>query len=67
MSTIDPPPQLTHADVLTAAEVASLLQMPVSTVYYLARRGVLPARRFGRTWRFFRPSREQLPRAEPPR
>jgi excisionase family DNA binding protein len=41
--------------------------MPVSTVYYLARTGVLPARRFGRAWRFFRPSLEQLLRPEAPR
>ena len=46
---------LTRADVMTAAEVAELLQLPVSTVYYLARRGELPACRLGRTWRFVRP------------
>jgi excisionase family DNA binding protein len=37
--------------------------MPVSTVYYLARQGELPARRLGRTWRFLRPRLEELLRA----
>ena len=36
---------LARADVMTAAQVAELLQMPVSTVYYLARRGELPAQK----------------------
>ena len=49
----------TH-EVLTAREVADLLKMPVSTIYELARRGKLPARRLGRTWRFLRPRLEQL-------
>ena len=40
--------------------VADLLKMPVSTIYELARRGKLPARRLGRTWRFLRPRLEQL-------
>ena len=64
MSSIAPSPPLSRADVLTAREVAALLQLPVSTVYYLARWGDLPARRFGRTWRFFRPSLERFLRAE---
>jgi excisionase family DNA binding protein len=54
---------LTRDEVMTAGEVAELLQMPVSTVYYLARRGEIPARRFGRTWRFLRPRLEELLRA----
>jgi excisionase family DNA binding protein len=45
---------LTRAEVMTASEVAELLRMPLSTVYELARRGELPACRFGRTWRFLR-------------
>jgi excisionase family DNA binding protein len=45
---------------MTAREVADLLQLPVSTVYCLARRGVLPARRLGRTWRFLRPRLEEM-------
>ena len=53
-------PTLTRDEVMTASEVANLLHLPVSTVYYLARRGELPARRLGRTWRFLRPRIEQL-------
>jgi excisionase family DNA binding protein len=51
---------LTRADVMTAAEVSELLQIPVSTVYYLARQGQLPASRLGRAWRFLRPRLEEL-------
>jgi excisionase family DNA binding protein len=51
---------LTRDEVMTAREVADLLRMPTSTVYELARKGVLPARRLGRTWRFLRPRLEQL-------
>jgi len=51
---------LTRADVMTAGEVAELLALPVSTVYYLARQGQLPASRLGRTWRFLRPRIEEL-------
>jgi excisionase family DNA binding protein len=51
---------LTRDEVLTAAEVGELLHLPVSTVYYLARRGELPACRLGRAWRFLRPRIEEL-------
>ena len=51
---------LTRDEVMTAGEVAELLHMPVSTVYYLARRGEIPACRLGRTWRFVRPRIEEL-------
>lgn len=51
---------LTRDEVMTAREVAELLRMPASTVYELARRGVLPANRLGRTWRFLRPRLEQM-------
>lgn len=51
---------LTRDEVMTAREVADLLKMPVSTIYELARRGELPARRLGRTWRFLRPRLEEL-------
>jgi excisionase family DNA binding protein len=54
---------LTREQVMTASEVAELLHLPVSTVYYLARRGELPARRLGRTWRFLRPRLEEMLRA----
>ena len=51
---------LTRDEVMTAREVADLLRLPTSTVYELARKGVLPASRLGRTWRFLRPRLEQL-------
>ncbi len=51
---------LTRDEVMTAGEVADLLRMPMSTVYELARKGVLPASRLGRTWRFLRPRLEEL-------
>ena len=51
---------LTRDEVMTASEVAELLHLPVSTVYYLARRGELPASRLGRAWRFLRPRIERL-------
>lgn len=51
---------LTRDEVMTAREVADLLKMPLSTIYQLARRGELPARRLGRTWRFLRPKLEEL-------
>lgn len=54
------PRPLTRDDVMTAGEVAELLHLPVSTVYYLARRGELPASRLGRSWRFLRPRLEEM-------
>ena len=52
--------RLTREEILTAVEVAELLHLPVSTVYYLARQGRLPASRLGRTYRFLRPQIEAL-------
>jgi excisionase family DNA binding protein len=51
---------LTRDEVMTAAGVAELLRMPVSTVYLLAARGDIPCRRFGRAYRFLRPRIEAL-------
>lgn len=51
---------LTRDEVMTASEVAQLLGIPVSTVYYLARQGQLPHSRLGRTYRFLRPRLEAL-------
>jgi excisionase family DNA binding protein len=45
---------LTRTDVLSTSELAELLGIPRSTVYELARRGDLPARRVGRRWLFLR-------------
>jgi excisionase family DNA binding protein len=54
------PRGLTRDEVMTAGEVAELLHLPVSTVYYLARRGEIPACRLGRAWRFLRPRIEEM-------
>lgn len=51
--------RLTRADVMTAREVAELLDLPVSTVYEFARRGILPCSRLGRAVRFVRDEIEQ--------
>ncbi len=51
---------LTRDEVMTASEVAELLHLPVSTVYYLARRREIPACRLGRAWPFLRPRIEEL-------
>ena len=51
---------LTRDEVMTASEVDELLHLPVSTVYYLARRGEIPACRLGRAWRILRPRIEEL-------
>jgi excisionase family DNA binding protein len=51
---------LTRDQVMTAREVGELLHLPVSTVYYLAARGEIPACRLGRAWRFLRPRIEDM-------
>lgn len=38
--------------IMTASEVATLLQVHIRTVYRLADRGMLPGSRIGRGWRF---------------
>lgn len=50
---------ITRADVLTVADVAALLDLKPYTVKEYARRGILPGRKLGRTWRFLRPELEQ--------
>jgi excisionase family DNA binding protein len=55
---------LTRARVMTPTEVAELLQMPLSTVYYLARSGQLPHSRLGRSYRFLRDEIETLLRGD---
>jgi excisionase family DNA binding protein len=44
---------------MTARELGVLLRIPVSTVYDLARRGLIPAHRVGRAWRFIRQEIEE--------
>jgi excisionase family DNA binding protein len=39
-------------EFLTAQEVSERLRLPLSTVYYLAKSGDLPAVHLGRSWRF---------------
>jgi excisionase family DNA binding protein len=59
---------ITREDVLTVADVAALLDLKPYTVKEYARRGILPGRKLGRTWRFLRPELEaaisHLPTAE---
>ena len=38
--------------ILTASQVADLLQVHLRTVYKLARKGLIPGRKFGGGWRF---------------
>jgi excisionase family DNA binding protein len=45
---------LTREDVLTAAEVAELLKVPVSTVRYWASRGEVPSHKLGKHRRYVR-------------
>lgn len=53
------------SDLLTADEVGRRLRLPLSTVYYLAKAGQLPAVRFGRSWRFPAASIERLKGGHP--
>ena len=55
--------RLTRSDVMTAREVGELVRLPTSTIYDLARRGVLPGHRIGRAWRFIRGEVEDQLRA----
>jgi excisionase family DNA binding protein len=61
------PRRITREDVLTVADVAALLDLKPYTVKEYARRGILPGRKLGRTWRFLRPELEEailgLPKA----
>jgi excisionase family DNA binding protein len=38
--------------MLTASDVAELLQVHLKTVYRLARNGLIPGKKFGGGWRF---------------
>ncbi|MCX5890287.1 MAG: helix-turn-helix domain-containing protein [Deltaproteobacteria bacterium] len=42
-------------EVLTTEEAAEFLKLTPFTVRDYARRGILPARKVGKGWRFFRP------------
>ena len=56
---------ITRDDVLTADDVAALLELKPYTVKEYARRGILPGRKLGRTWRFLRPELEEAIRHLP--
>jgi len=49
---------ISREDVLTVDDVAALLELKPYTVKEYARRGILPGRKLGRTWRFLRPELE---------
>ena len=65
-SDVTPPLRLTAADVMTAAEVATLLHVPKSTVEDWARRGVIPSRKVGRRRLYLRSRIESLLLADEP-
>jgi excisionase family DNA binding protein len=44
--------EVIQQNLLTAKEVANLLRMPLSTVYYLSKNGTIPSVQIGRIWRF---------------
>jgi len=44
-------------EILTASQVANLLQFHLRTIYRLARKGSIPGRKFGGGWRF---SKEEI-------
>lgn len=46
------PPKM--KEILTASQVADLLQVHLRTVYKLVREGAIPGRKFGGAWRFSR-------------
>lgn len=48
---------------MTASEVGALLRVAKSSVYDLARRGLIPGHRVGRAWRFIRQEIEECLRA----
>ncbi len=55
--------RITRDDVLTVSDVAALLDLKPYTVKEYARRGILPGRKLGRTWRFLRPELEEADQA----
>jgi len=64
---MEPRPQhsrITRDDVMTAAEVADMLNLSRAAVYRLANTGQLPSVRLGRTVRFLRESVEATLRGE---
>jgi excisionase family DNA binding protein len=60
---LDGPRGLTRAELMTARDVAELLDVPVSTVLAWGRRGTLPRVKLGRHVRFIRAHVEAAIRA----
>jgi excisionase family DNA binding protein len=58
-----PQPRITRDDIMTAAEVAEMLNLSRAAVYRLANTGQIPSIRLGRTVRFLRQSVEAMLRA----
>lgn len=54
---------LSDDKLLTADEAAEILQVTAETVRLWARKGLIPSRRLGRTWRF---ERAKLLGSDPP-
>ncbi|MGA8745809.1 MAG: helix-turn-helix domain-containing protein [Solirubrobacterales bacterium] len=52
---VEQPPSFTREDLLTANDVAEILQVKRSTALDYMRRGVIPARKIGRRWYALRP------------
>lgn len=52
------------ADILTVQEVAKMLGLSEVTIYRLAKKGEIPARKVGRSWRFSRSVIEKWVRKE---
>ncbi|MBN3038789.1 MAG: helix-turn-helix domain-containing protein [Candidatus Omnitrophica bacterium] len=45
-----------HEEVLTLEEASAFLKLSKSTLYNLARKGEVPVRKIGRSWRFSKAS-----------
>jgi len=41
-------------EILTVSQVSELLKLHHRTIYKLARNGMIPARRLGKSWRFLK-------------
>lgn len=54
-SNADEPPAFTREHLLTASDVADILQVKRTTALDYMRRGVIPARKIGRRWYALRP------------
>ena len=43
-------------EIMTIADVASYLHIPLSSAYKLAHEGKIPGQKIGRHWRFYKPA-----------